>query len=79
MDLSETIPGKWPRGARGHLHNEVYKSPLPKTRIVLQKASNAPPLGAKKSALPSQKVQYFLRVLFAIINFFICYNYTYNY
>ena len=26
--------GRWSRGAPGHLHNDVYKSPLPKTKIV---------------------------------------------
>ena len=53
----EVTPGN-PR----HSHKNVYKSPLPKTKIFEQKATNALPLGAKKCALPSQKVQYFKRV-----------------
>ena len=53
----EVTPGN-PR----HSHKNVYKFPLPKTKIFEQKATNALPLGAKKCALPSQKVQYFKRV-----------------
>ena len=45
-----------------HSHKNVYKSPLPKTKIFEQKATNALPLEAKKCALPSQKMQYFKRV-----------------
>ena len=37
--------------------------PLPKTKIVWQKATDTPHLGANKCALPGQKVQYFKRVL----------------
>ena len=55
-------PGGWLRWTPDHLHNDSYKSPLPKTKIVWQKATIAPPLGAKKCALPSQKLQYFKRV-----------------
>ena len=66
MHLSVAITRGWPRGTSGHLSNDIYKSPLPKTKI---EATNAPPLREKKCALPSQKVQYFKRVPLAIINF----------
>ena len=33
MHLSAAIPWGWPRGTPGHLYNDVYKSPLPKTKI----------------------------------------------
>ena len=56
-NVSAAIPGRG--GGPSHLHNAVYKCPLPKTK----KATNAPPLGAKNCAMPSQKVQYFKRVL----------------
>ena len=78
VHLSAAIPGGWPRGTPGYLPNDVYKSTLPKTKVVLKKATNTPPLGAKKCALPSQKMQYFKRVLLAIIYFLFCYNYTYE-
>ena len=70
MHLSAAIRG-WPRGTPGHLHNDVYKSPYPKTRSFNKKLlTPLPGLGeGEKCALPSQKVQYFKRVPFAIINF----------
>ena len=34
MHLSAAIPGGWPRGTPGNTHNNVYKFPLPKTKIV---------------------------------------------
>ena len=33
MHLSAAISGGWPRGTPEHLHNDVYKSPLPKRKI----------------------------------------------
>ena len=33
MHLSAVIPGGWLRGTPGHLHNDVYKSPLPKINV----------------------------------------------
>ena len=32
--LISAHPGGWLRGTPGHLHNDVYKIPLPKTKIV---------------------------------------------
>ena len=70
MHLSAAIRGGgWPRGTSGDLHNDVYKSPYPKTRSFNKKLLTPLPGGGKKCALPSQKVQYFKRVLFVIINF----------
>ena len=34
MHLSAAIPGGDPGEPPGHLHNDVYKSPLSKTKIV---------------------------------------------
>ena len=34
MHLSAAIPEEWPRGTPSHLHNDVYKFPLAKTKIV---------------------------------------------
>ena len=33
MHLSAAIPWGWSPGTPGHFHNDVYKSPLPKTKI----------------------------------------------
>ena len=50
------ISGHWGRGGD---QGNPWSFALPS----LQKASNTPPLGAKKCALPGQRVQYFKRVL----------------
>ena len=65
MHLSAAI-----RAGVTHLHKDVYKSPSTRKPRLFKKTLLTPlPLGAKKCAPPSQKMQYFKRVLFVIINF----------
>ena len=33
MHLSAVIPGGWLQGTPEHLHNDIYKSPLPKINV----------------------------------------------
>ena len=33
MHLSAVIPGGWLQGTPGHLHNDIYKSPLLKINV----------------------------------------------
>ena len=82
MDLSATIP----TGGAGYpweplvIRTTTFTNPpYPTPRVCNKKLLTPLPRGAKKSTLPSQKVRYFKKVIFATINFFICYNYTYNY
>ena len=43
MHLSAAIPGGWPRGTPGHLHQDIYKFHLPRASILPQKATTVPP------------------------------------
>ena len=39
MHLSAAIPGDWPRGTPGHLHQDIFKFQLPGADILPQKAT----------------------------------------
>ena len=43
MHLSAAIPGGWPQGNPGHLHQDIGKFHLPRANIRLQKATTVPP------------------------------------
>ena len=46
MHLSAAIPGGWPRGTPGHLHQDIYKFHLSRASILPQKATTVPPPGS---------------------------------
>ena len=46
MHLSAAIPGGWPRGTPGHLHQDICKFHLPRANIRPQKATTVPPPGS---------------------------------
>ena len=44
--LSPALPGGWPRGTPGHLHQDICKFHLPRAYILLQKTTTVPSSGA---------------------------------